>query len=95
MHRLTKKVFNVALIVGGFFVVFFGFSKLSNHNGLQNPLVWNGPDSEGNVAHADVPPFSDGGVSPGDSGGGCCGSAGGSSDCGDCGCGSGGSGDSF
>ena len=60
MRSLIKVVGNAILVVGGFFVVLFGTSKVSNQNHYGgSPADTNGVG----VAHADAP-------APGDSAGG-------------------------
>ena len=65
MRNLLRVIGNTALIVGGFFIVLFGTSKISSHSGntLHNEIG-------GGIANADAP------LSCGDSSGGCGGDCG-------------------
>jgi len=53
MTKFLKKIGNIALIMGGFFIVFFGLQKVLSHDESQTGLL---PGIDGvDIAHADVP----------------------------------------
>ena len=69
MRSLIKMLGNVALIVGGFFVVFFGVSKATHQSNSQD-LDMSAPNlNDSGVAYADIPSCGDSGDSSGDSSG--------------------------
>lgn len=78
MRSLIKTVSNAALVVGGFFLVLFGTSKMSNQSAPRDMLQLEGFDG---IAHADVP-YSEAAYYGQGSYGGDSGDCG---DCGDCG----------
>lgn len=66
MKGLVRVLGNAALVVGGFFIVLFGTSRMSNQGAPRDIAQLGGLDS---IAHADAPPIG-GDSGGGDSGGG-------------------------